>query len=94
MITVADGRNVWVYLEQQELYKKVEGIPDARNAASGDDSIVNPKSYARKVMDARFVRYAALESMSNRAKAVREESCTANGARSECYVIEIKAETR
>jgi len=93
LITVADGRNVWVYLEQQNLYKKVEGTPDPRNTDSDDDSIDNPKSFARKVMDGKFLRYAKFESMSNRARIVREEGCTSNGVHSECYVLEINAET-
>ncbi|HLJ12876.1 MAG TPA: hypothetical protein VKV15_00145 [Bryobacteraceae bacterium] len=93
LISVADGRNVWVYLEQQKLYKRVEGALDPRDTDSEDDSIDNPKSFLRKVMDGRFLRYSRFASMSNRSKIVREESCTANGVRSECYVLEINAKT-
>jgi outer membrane lipoprotein-sorting protein len=80
LITVADGRQVWVYLEQQKLYKKAEGNPEPRNADPDDDSIDSPRSFARKVMDARLLRYAKFENMSSRAKIVRDESCSANGA--------------
>jgi outer membrane lipoprotein-sorting protein len=93
LITVADGREVWVYLEQQKLYKKAEGNPDPRNADADDDSIDSPRSFARKVMDATFVRYATFAGMSSRAKIVRDENCSANGVRSECYVVEISGET-
>jgi outer membrane lipoprotein-sorting protein len=44
-------------------------------------------------MDSMFLRYRKFESMASRAKIVREESCTTNGVRAECYVLEIEAET-
>jgi outer membrane lipoprotein-sorting protein len=93
LISVADGRDVWVYLEQQKLYKKAPGSPEPRNSDPDDDSIDSPRAFSRKVMDTMFLRYANFEKMSSRAKIAREESCAANGARSECYVLEIDAET-
>jgi outer membrane lipoprotein-sorting protein len=93
LMVVADGRVVWVYLEGRQEYKRVEGTPDPRNRDSHDDSVDNPRSFARKLMDSSFVRYAKFQSMSDRAKLLREEACTLNGARSECYVVEINSES-
>jgi outer membrane lipoprotein-sorting protein len=93
VIVVADGRAVWVYLEGRKEYKKADGAPDPKNADSDDDSIDNPRSIARKIMDSLFVRYEMFQNMASQAKLVREETCTANGARSTCYVLEINAKS-
>src|SRR5262249_19614302 len=55
LVVVADGRSVWVYLQGRQEYKRVDGIPDDRNSDSDDDGIGNPKAFARKLMDSRFV---------------------------------------
>jgi outer membrane lipoprotein-sorting protein len=93
LITVADGSDVWVYLKERGLYKMTAGVPEPRNKEPEDDSIDNPPSFARKVMDFLFDRYAKFASMSKRARLVREDSCLANGLKTACDVIEIKAES-
>ncbi len=69
LIAVADGEDTWVYLKQQNLYKKTHGVPDSRNTESGDDNIDNPKSFIRKLRD-RFLRYTKFQSLSSRAQIV------------------------
>jgi outer membrane lipoprotein-sorting protein len=91
LITVADGKNVWVYLEQQKLYKRVAGMPESRNHDLSDDAMDNPREFARKLIDGLFVRYAQLSSRASQAKIVREERCSTNGLTTDCYVIEIPA---
>lgn len=94
LMVVADGRAVWVYLEGRQEYKRVVGVPDARDSDSEDHSVDNSTAFARKLMDSRLVRYATLQSVSDRAKLLREESCNSNGTRSACYVIEVDLQER
>jgi outer membrane lipoprotein-sorting protein len=93
LIAVADGKDVWIYLEQQKLFKKAKGIPESRNKDDDDEAMDNPRAFARKLMDSQLVRYAQLARRSSNAKVVREESCSANGLTTDCYVIEIPAES-
>lgn len=93
LITVADGKNVWVYLGQQKLFKKAMGIPESRNKDDDDEAMDNPRAFARKLMDTQFVRYAQIAMRSSNAKVVREESCSANGLTADCYVIDIPGES-
>ncbi len=92
LVVVANGGRIWVYAKKQNRYTEAEGPPDHRNADSEDDSVDNPRSFARKIMDSLFLRYAKFESLSQGARVAREEACGANDS-SMCYVVDIKQET-